>query len=247
MPIEKDGTVQGQLNPLIWHEVHLEKDSAGFTIPPDGVLGFFKGVGSARPDSDSMLAHYKEIADLLNPIFFTPHHPIINVKILGPLRSSAANFTVGNYVASVALSGMVAEILTVLWFQISDIRVGPDQMDKKAQIELFGQTFDWCNQSRRLKILRRLGIINQDIFDSLEWIREKRNNYVHGFNEPWDDVKNESLGTLSRLCKCIREFLEIRHVNGAVHIRQRLLDYLDGRLPASANQQSQTPSSSPAV
>ena len=112
-----------------------------------------------------------------------------------PLRNAKAAYMCGNYLSTIALCGMVAEMVAILLFEISGFQLNNKPMSDKDQIAVFGRKFEKLGQERRVKILAAYSIIDSDIFTAFEAIREVRNRYLHLWSQdheqlPIDAVKS---------------------------------------------------------
>lgn len=101
--------------------------------------------------------------------------------LVGALHDSCKCYCLGLVHASIALSGVAAESITQMLWEMSSPTIKSKPLDSAKQDELFGRQFSHpsLSQYRRLRILKALGIIDDRQFADLEYIRKKRNKVSH--------------------------------------------------------------------
>ena len=70
----------------------------------------------------SLIKRYKEISKEKVRFFAAPAEERILNKLVWPLRNAKASYMVGNYLGTIALCGMVSEMVAILLFDISDFK-----------------------------------------------------------------------------------------------------------------------------
>ena len=66
---------------------------------------------SASQSTEDILQEYDDINQAGKYIFFAPSQDDILNKLIWPLKAAKASYMLGNYLATIALCGMVAEML----------------------------------------------------------------------------------------------------------------------------------------
>ena len=74
--------------------------------------------------------------------------------MLKPLKSAKKNYCLGEYPATIALCGVVGEMLPILLWKINDVRLKGQSITEEDEAGLFGKSFEKLNQDQRLKILK---------------------------------------------------------------------------------------------
>jgi|APFre7841882630_1041343.scaffolds.fasta_scaffold05247_5 predicted membrane protein len=90
---------------------------------------------------------------------------------------------------------MVAEMVTMLLFEITQFRLNNRPMSEKDQVSVFGRKFEKLGQDRRVKILAAYVVIDKNLECAFERIRTSRNRYLHLWSQdheqlPLDTIKS---------------------------------------------------------
>ena len=130
-----DKTFEVFLNPLAFLEVDepWATDEAG--PDADSILRMLctPGLDSAVP---SVTQRYREISTESVRLFAAPNDQGILEKLVWPLRHAKAGYMIGNYLGTIALCGMVAEMAAILFFEIAELEVDGKPLDESAQKQL---------------------------------------------------------------------------------------------------------------
>jgi hypothetical protein len=100
-------------------------------------------------------------------------------QLVWPLRHAKGSYVVGNYLGTIALAGVVAEMATILAWDILEPKLNNQPIDKKKQERLFGRAFDRLEQIRRIHVLQSMGFVGAEVADALNRIRGIRNEHLH--------------------------------------------------------------------
>ncbi len=188
----EEGKFSIWLNPLQWIDVDIPRNDQDYEgIKVEDVLQFI-----CIPGTGIELADFIERYQLINqeePRWsFAPNEQNILEKMVWPLRQAKANYVLGNYLATVALCGIVAEMLSMLLFEISGITVNNRLITEKDQVNLFGSKFEKLSQSRRLKVLIAYGIIDDELSEEFVKVANSRNKYLHNWSVNHENLANEA-------------------------------------------------------
>ena len=147
------------LRPLVFPEV----DFLGQTEPePQSLLKFLCTPG-IESDASSLTQRYRKIS-ARDELILVPAEDRILEKLVWPLLHAKSSYMVGNYLGTVSLCGMVAEMMAILKYTISDDNI-------KA---ISDQEYQNCGQKHRVIILKQLNL-DANIKTSFDIIRDKRN------------------------------------------------------------------------
>ena len=168
---------KAQINPLAFIEAELPSPSEPSSISAETILSFLCPPGTLN-DTQSLVERYKRIT--AGPtLFAAPAEPRILEKLVWPLRHAKASYVVGNNLSVVALCGMVAEMVAVLLWKLAEPKLNSRAMTEEDEKALLGSTFEKLSQDRRVKVLRAYGIIESDIANDFDTIRQTRRQYLH--------------------------------------------------------------------
>ena len=153
----------------------------------EDVLGFLCAPGTSS-DIESLTKRYKEIGHEPTRLFTVPAEDNILLKLVWPLRHAKGCYMLGNYLGTIALCAMVAEMLALLVYEMSDLRINDAPMDASAEKGLFGRNFEKLGQERRVSILLTYGLITAEVKTHFDVVRNTRNRYLHLFSNTHDDI-----------------------------------------------------------
>jgi hypothetical protein len=186
-------TIQVFINPLQLLSVDEPWASATGNKPNlESIVEFIctPGIGS---DLDSLVTRFKAISKEKPRLFAAPVEQRILDKLVWPLRHAKAGYMVDNYLGTIALCGMVAEMVAMLLFEIATINLNNKPMTEQDQIAVFGSKFEKLGQDRRVQILHAYGIINDDLKKAFDLIRIARKKYLHLWSQDHEQLPADAI------------------------------------------------------
>lgn len=181
-----EGLINSWINPLAFLEVDDPwAPEDGHAVSAEDILQYI-----CTPDQDSgrddLVARYREISTEPVRLFAVPADQRVLDKLVWPLRQAKASYMVGSYLATIALSGMVAEMVALLRWQLADASVGGHRMTKTDEAALFGSTFEKLSQDRRVKVLGALAAASPADVEAFDLVRMTRRRYLHLWSQDHD-------------------------------------------------------------
>lgn len=145
-----------------------------------------------------LIKNYKKISVEERRLNVVPAEDRILEKLIWPLRHAKASYMVENYLGTISLCGMVAEMVAILFFDISQIKLKNKIIDSEKQNELFGGTFEKLGQDKRVKILKAYEIIDSDIKNKFDFIRITRRRYLHLWSQDHGRLTTDAIETFKK-------------------------------------------------
>lgn len=200
--------MKGWINPLLY----LDLDDASH----ENILTNLC-LPSTTSDIRSIKERYKEITQSESSIPIAPAENRILQNIIWPLKHAKDSYCIENYLGTIALCGMVAEMLAMLIFEVYDIAVNSYPVNKNADIQkgLFGKTFEKLGQERRVNILLAYEVINTEDQSKFDLIRKIRNKYLHFYSYGHKSIKSDALGVYSACTALFNQITGLKF-NGGV-------------------------------
>ena len=215
------------LNPLQFFEVEgalaaIEPQE----VTPGAILNFMctPGIGS---DVDSIIARYKKISASKSKLFVAPYEERILDKLIWPLKHAKASYMMGNYLGTIALCGMVSEMVAILIHDISNFKLNNKPMTEKDQINVFGRKFEKLGQDRRVQILHAYDLIDVDLEKAFELIRVTRNKYLHLWSQDHDDLPADAIASYESAVLIVVLAIGQDIHDGKIVLKPSLVNYLD--------------------
>jgi hypothetical protein len=222
-----DKLIEVFLNPLQFLEIDepwapLQKEEPSL----EAVLDFIciPGIGS---DLKSLIKRYREISVEKTRLFAAPHEQRILDKLVWPLRNAKAGYMCGNYLGTIALCGMVAEMVAMLLFQITNFRLNNRPMSEKDQISVFGRKFEKLGQDRRVQILSAYGVIGKNLEEAFESIRITRNRYLHLWSQDHEQLPVDAVKSFEAAVLLVVSVIGQNIKDGKLVMNPALVRYLE--------------------
>ncbi len=167
----------------------------------ESVLEFLCTPGLAS-DVEALVGRYREIRAEPDPLTMVPDGERILGRLVWPLRQAMGAYMLGNYLGTIALCGLVSEMVAIMIFEIAEPEINGSRMGNTEQERLFGSTFEKLSQHRRVSILHAYGLIDDALKTSFDRIRTTRRQYLHLWSKSHDGLPGDAVN-------CYRDALKI--------------------------------------
>ena len=217
----------GWINPLAFLKLDLPPAPDSPDLPnAQDVLEFVCSPG-VPADAASMASRYREIASEPVRLIAAPAEQRILDKLVWPLRHAKASYMVGNYLAVIALAGMVAEMVALLRWEVAEIFLNGQPMTPETEKAMFGSTFERLNQDRRIKVLEMYGLIDGAAKGRFETIRQRRRGYLHLWSRDHDSLPDDAVKSYYAAVALVATTIGQDFSDGKIVISQALVKYLE--------------------
>ena len=217
----------GWINPLAFLKLDLPPAPDSPDLPnAQDVLEFVCSPG-VPADIASIATRYREIASEPVRLFAAPAEQRILDKLVWPLRHAKASYMVGNYLAVIALAGMVAEMVALLRWEVAEISLNGQPMTPETEKAMFGSTFERLNQDRRIKVLEMYGLIDGAAKGRFETIRQRRRGYLHLWSRDHDSLPDDAVKSYYAAVALVATTIGQDFSDGKIVISQALVKYLE--------------------
>ena len=225
--MSEDKLVKGWINPLAFLDVDEPWAALGSGQPKlESVIGFLCPP-EMPADLDSLIARYKEISTEPVRLFAAPAEPRILEKLVWPLRHAKGSYVIGNYLAVIALSGMVAEMVAILAWDLGEVTLGGHPMSGDEQKALFDSTFERLGQERRVKVLSAYRIIDDETFERFDVVRKIRRKYLHIWSQDHDTLPIDSKACFHAAVALVTSIIGQDIKDGKIMLNPQLMKYLE--------------------
>lgn len=222
----EDKIFKAWINPLAFLDVDEPWAAVGAKQPKlDAIIGFLCPPGIPA-DLDSLVARYKEISTEPVRLFAAPAEPRILEKLVWPLRHAKGSYVVGNYLAVIALSGMVSEMVAILAWELGEATLGGHPMNASDQKALFGTTFERLGQERRVKVLAAYRMIDREAVGRFDTVREIRRKYLHVWSQDHDTLPRDSKACFHAAVALVTAIIGHDIKDGKMLLNPQLIKYL---------------------
>jgi hypothetical protein len=178
---------------------------------------------------EAMIERCTEISLLNYTLAIVPAEKNILTKLIWPLRDARVSYIMGNYLGTIALSGMMAEMAAIVFFDLGDEKTKNIPLDKKQQVILFGCRFECLGQKQRIMELKKLGIISQELGGAFETIRKIRNNYLHFWSYDHGAAPRDAVKVFRSAIEIAVALLGVGFEDGKTILTPEMVRYLKKR------------------
>lgn len=157
---------------------------------------------------------------------------IIEQRIIAPLESAKRFACLGEYLASIALSGLVGEMLSVfIWdmeFEKRKNKQGEIIQDRK----FFKNNFERLNQSIRINVIEAFGYISAVKSEKFRNLANNRNRILHSWTDPClrEEIEKNAVDCYSVAALLMKDIfkLELKDT-GSLKIDEKVMKYINSR------------------
>lgn len=216
------GTALGiNLNPLAYLEGDLRSET-GTTC--ESMLNYLIGYGKAI-NLDGALNRYKEIR-LHVSILSIPHNEFFINKIIEPIRYALCDYTIGNYIGTISLCGIVSEMMIIFLFTAWNNIIKKSSSNTDMQQTLSDSGFEKLTQKKRIEKLHELGLIDNELETYFDNIRRIRRKYLHFLTKDVKDMDKDAIMSFKFTSLIIEKGLGLEYGRNKIMIYSHILDYL---------------------
>jgi len=222
-----DKLIEAFINPLAFLKVdepwatHLND-----TATPENILKYM-----CTPGVDSkvqgFVERYKEVSREKTRLFAAPVENRILEKLVWPLRHSKACYMAGNWLGTIALCGMVSEMVAVLLYELSEIKINNRKMTLSDEKALWGSSFEKLGQDKRVKILHVYNIIDDETKAHFDLIRTTRKKYLHLWSQDHDSLPKDAVQLFNSAAAVVVKAIGQDIREGKIYLNPTLIKYLE--------------------
>ena len=221
-----DEILKVYVNPFIFFEIDENWCHLGHTeLSLESVLKFL-----CTPDDDSnttaLIERYKAINDRSEGLRFVPTEARILENIVWPLRHAKGSYIVGNYLGTISLCGVVSEMLAILLFKCSEIQINGSPLTESGEKAIFGSSFEKLGQQRRVSILYGYNLIDEEIKDTFDKLREMRRRYLHIWSEDCQSMHQDAVDCYEAASKITLFVIGQDVKDGRLLLKPNIIEYL---------------------
>lgn len=122
---------------------------------------------------------------------------------------------------------MVAEMVTILEFEISDKIMNGKEMTSQVEKNLFGSSFERLRQDRRTEILLAYGLIDADLKAKFDLVREKRRRYLHIFSQDFSEITKDAIEVFNATISIVVAVIGQEIKDGKLILKPKVQRYLE--------------------
>ena len=160
-------------------------------------------------------------------LIVAPQEQTILNKLIWPLRNATVSYLLGNYLGTISLCGVSAEMLAIFLFELGNDKItGLDLTEAEQRNRFNGKTFEELDQGRRASELKKLDLINSKVKKLFGDIRSARRRYIHLWSQDHDAIAKDAVNCYKAALSITLFAFPQAPRNGKVMMNPRLFEYL---------------------
>lgn len=181
------------LNPLVFFPAEFYRQGVGEKPSESELLRHLCSI-NLPADIDAILERYEALmSEVDTEVQISPADKQILEKFVFPIKHAQNSHILGNYLGCIALCGTVSEMVAIMRFKITRMKIRDEPLSETAEKQLFGSTFERLGQERRVNILQAFGILaDQEVKRAFDRIRTIRRKYLHFLTQGHDMIAEDA-------------------------------------------------------
>ncbi|MGD9684272.1 MAG: hypothetical protein AB7W16_24165 [Candidatus Obscuribacterales bacterium] len=160
------------------------------------------------------------------PLNFVPWHPLIAERLIRPLHLAKYHHICGDFLSSIAMSGLAYEMATVLLYEAYIAVDGEDPYDDKFREYLVTGQYEKRGQAERLNGMRNFRDIPEIFISKGFKVSTRRNKYLHVLRMNGSAMEADSRSNLTEAISGLAQVIGTGATNekGAVGLQLPVLE-----------------------
>ncbi len=226
--VSKDNVFVGLVGPLAFPEFNVIPGQESRKITLDDVI---KNLCSETivPEIENFKKSYEHISENIHKLFIVPTEFRILNKLVYPLKSAIRGYVTGNYLSTIALCGMVAEMAIIFHYETLKIKINERDAEDVVK-KLFGRKFEKLGQESRIRFLQALGFLDDELVKNFNTIRDCRREYLHFLSKDIANIAPDAKKAFDSALDIVIKILGVRIGEpGKIILNQNIVDYLNSK------------------
>jgi len=175
---------------------------------------------------DFVRKRYRDITDETQEPIIVPHHEVIIGHVIRPLREAKQCFVLGMPVACIAQAGLVGEMVALWRFRMLQPCLDGRPLDESLQKLLLGREFDKLGQEERIRVLRAVDTLDEELVSAFGNLRSLRRKYLHFMVDAQAKLDEDSKQALWWASFLVTKTLNVSFDQGAMVLPLQVLKYI---------------------
>jgi hypothetical protein len=222
--MDEEPLIEVFINPLAFLEVDQPWASLADREPtPQDIFSFLCTPG-VPADVHSLTERYKEISQEKARLFAAPNDQRVLEKLVWPLRHAKASYIIGNFLSTIALCGMVTEMLAIFVFELALIE-GIEIKDEKGGV-ISEQEFEKMGQQNRVRTLWKSQVIDNPMKLNFDLVRTTRRKYLHLWSQDHGVLPRDAVAVFNATVLIVVNAFGLGVQQGKLAIKPSVISYL---------------------
>lgn len=181
------------------------------------------------------LERYAKMSSKELSIPFTLAKPeIIEQRIIAPLESAKRFACAEEYLASIALSGLVGEMLAVFIWEMESSERKNAQGHAIQDQKILKNSFDRLQQSLRINVIEAFGYVDTTQAGKFRELAKNRNKILHSWTDSYlrEEIEKIALECYSLVASLMKEIFKLGLKDaGSLTVDQKVMRYVKSKEP----------------
>lgn len=175
---------------------------------------------------ERLRSRYRQVTDESHEPIVVPHHGVIMRHVIRPLREAKQCYVLGMPVACIAQAGLVGEMVALWRFRMLSPQLDGRPLNADLQRLLLGREFDKLGQEERVRVLRALDILDEDLVSAFGELRSLRRRYLHFMVDAEANVDGDARRALDYANLLVVKTLNVSFESGRLVLPDRISQYI---------------------
>ena len=226
--MSKDNVFIGKLGPLAFVDADPIPGQKPKKLTFEDILKYISSE-TLVPEVDNYIKSYKHVSENINKLFIAPMEASIVNKLIYPLKSAIGSYMVGNYLGTIALCGMVAEMAVIFHYDTLKIQINEKTSDQVVK-KIYNRKFEKLGQEQRVNFLNALGFLKDSLVENFDIVRETRRQYLHFLSKDISGIAPDAKKAFDATLDIVVSILGLRIGEpGKIVLNQNVIDYLNSK------------------
>lgn len=207
------------LNEPIPDNVSPEPGDVALRLLGDMVVDRDDPLGTAK-------IRYTEVMKGISYLPLAPMHDVIMRHVIDPYNEAIRCYVLGMPVACIAQAGLVGEMVALWRFRMLEPKLDGRPLDEDLQRLLMGREFDKLGQEERVRVLRAVDTLDEELVQAFGQLRSLRRQYLHFMTDPQRDIDRDARDAVRHASTLVVKTLSVSFNEGRVVFPPRVMQYI---------------------
>ena len=142
-------------------------------------------------------------------IVIVPAINLILERIVWPLKSAKQAFCLADFIACIALCGMVCEMAIVFIYDLAASLWNISRLGPKYKKMFADRRYEGLAQEQRVKELRKLGAIPDELAEDANTVRRIRREYLHFLDKNYARLEEDAYEAYTATFRVVRSLVAL--------------------------------------
>ena len=218
-------TADVTLNPLVLFKLEFADNDENIDLGDIDTLLYDLGWDDKARSINDVRDRYEDIRKISRGFNVAPAEDRIQSKVISTVRQAIANYVLSNYLSTIALCGMAAEMVAMLAYDM--ICVLKDMISESDVQKMISFTrFEGMPQAKRIEYLTTFQNVESRAKIPFDRIRKLRNRYLHRYTQDMKQVKRDALVSYRCIFSLVKCVLPHQLTKDGIAFAPFLLEYM---------------------